>query len=714
MSGASNARSVLLTKTLSALAIGFALMMCATRVDAFDVSMTLIAPGMITDRTRAEARVSIRNPLPTAQTYNLELYVDTAAGRQTLATTPINVPAGGQQLHSSWFSTTGIAGANKVSYRVTAPNQAQLAGETPLTVVASPTRAVPLITAAWFDPGAVLPGVYPSARSMNAQDVRNELNSAHAVGVDTIIISYSEYVLNNWGSFYPSPSFPSVASFDVVGTILNQASINGQKVYVGLGRGNDLNLTFNGFNDTARNAAALAHDTLVASELWSRYSNEPSFYGWYLSHEANEIGPASTAYYNNTVDMLRTFEADKPVLISPSGTPVISSSILSNSKVDVFAYQDAVGAGYVPYVYTYDPQQRINQLNSVYASYAAAHNGVNKHLWTNLENWQMNGPTYSGAYPADISRVLQQLNIEKNYVDVISSYEWFGFMEDPASTVGMWGNRARNLYSGYRNHYNQTMATLKTVNFVKNSGFEQGTIAPGVVPTGWAFGGDGATQRIAYSTSTPSLTAASINLQVDQASGLPWLTQDVVVTPGAEYQFSAWAQRLIADPSGGRLAAQVWMLSDSASPTILGSTALLFTSGSWTYQSSLITAPAGARIARIILGLQNSTFGVGTGSYLIDGVSLVGVAIAGDYNSDGLVDGADYDVWAATFGSPTDLRADGNFDGVVNVADYTFWRDRAGAVVGPPSSSGVAVPEPPGLAIVAVFLLLYVPARARP
>jgi hypothetical protein len=681
----------------------------AGSAEALDASMTVVAPGMITDKTRAEARVSIRNPSATAQPYGLELFVDTPIGRQTLANTSVNVPAGGQSLHSSWFSTRGIAGANNVQYRVTGPGGEAVEGAWPMTVVASDSRAVPLITAAFFDPGAVLSGVYPANRAMTAQDLRNEVNAAHAVGVDTIIITYSEYVLNGWGSFYPSPSFNSVASFDVVGTLLNQASQNGQRVLVGLGRGNDLTLTFDGFNSPARNAAALAHDTLVAGELWERYGAEPSFYGWYLTHEANEIGPASAAYYNSAVQMLRGFEADKPVLVSPSGTPVISSSILANSAVDVFAYQDAVGAGYVPYVYTYDPQQRINQLDAVYSSYAAAHNGVNKHLWTNLENWQMNGPAYANAYPASIGRVLQQLEIEKNYVDVISSYEWIGFMEDPSSTVSMWGNRARNLYTGYRDHYNQTVATLKTVNYVKNSGFEAGPATSGVVPDGWAFGGDGVTQRVAYSTtSTPTGTAASLNLQVDQDSGLPWLTQDVAVTAGLEYQFGAWVRRLMGDASGGWLAAQVWMLSDSESPTIMSSTALLFSSSSWEYQSSLISAPAGATIARILLTPQDSAFGVGTGSYLVDGVTLVGQAIAGDYNADGLIDAQDYAVWAASYGSTTDLRADGNRNGVVDPADYTFWRDRA-SVMGS-AGGGAATPEP-SAAVIAITLAIGLSGR---
>jgi hypothetical protein len=656
---------------------------------------------MVTDKTRAEARVSIRNPLATAQSYNLELFADTPLGRQTLVNTTVNVPAGGQSLQTSWLPTRGLAGSNRVQYRVTGPSGAEQSGAWPLTVVASQTRAVPLVTAAFFDPGAVLPGVYPSNRTMNEQDVRNEVDAANRVGIDTIIISYSEYVLNNWGSFYPSSSFNSVATFDVVGTILDQASQNGQRVFVGLGRGNDLNLTFNGFNDPARNAAALAHDTLVANELWNLYGSQPSFYGWYLAHEANEIGPASTAYYNNSVAMLRGFEADKPVLISPSGTPVISPSILSNSQVDVFAYQDAVGAGYVPYAYTYDPQQRIAQLNSVYASYAAAHSGVNKHLWTNLENWQMNGPNYTNAFPAPIDRVLQQLNIQKNYVDVISSYEWIGFTEDPASTVGMWGNRARNLYTGYRAYYDQTVATLKTVNYVANSGFEASPAQDGVVPADWAWGGDGVTQRIAYSTtSTPTGTAAAVNLIVEQDAGLPWLSQDVAVTPGFEYQFSAWVRRLVADPSGGWLAAQVWMLSESASPTILSSTALLFNSDTWQNQTSLITAPAEARVARVLLTPQDNAFGVGTGSYLIDGVTLVGQRIAGDYNADGVVNMSDYTLWSATYGSLDDLRADGNDDGVVDAADFVYWRDIAAA-----SSPASAVPEPRPLMLAAVAVI---------
>ncbi|MEM8865118.1 MAG: sulfatase-like hydrolase/transferase [Planctomycetota bacterium] len=48
----------------------------------------------------------------------------------------------------------------------------------------------------------------------------------------------------------------------------------------------------------------------------------------------------------------------------------------------------------------------------------------------------------------------------------------------------------------------------------------------------------------------------------------------------------------------------------------------------------------------------------------------------GDYNSDGVIDAADFLIWKEDYGAEGIFRADGNGDGVVDIVDYNVWRDR--------------------------------------
>jgi hypothetical protein len=71
------------------------------------------------------------------------------------------------------------------------------------------------------------------------------------------------------------------------------------------------------------------------------------------------------------------------------------------------------------------------------------------------------------------------------------------------------------------------------------------------------------------------------------------------------------------------------------------------------------------------------------------------VAIAGDYNFNGVVDASDYIVWRKTLGQiGGPLAADGNNNGQIDIGDFTVWRSHFGQPGGSGNSTSVSVPEP--------------------
>jgi hypothetical protein len=92
------------------------------------------------------------------------------------------------------------------------------------------------------------------------------------------------------------------------------------------------------------------------------------------------------------------------------------------------------------------------------------------------------------------------------------------------------------------------------------------------------------------------------------------------------------------------------------------------------------------------------------------------VSVAGDYNGDGLVGQADFDLWRAKFES-ADAGADGNGDGVVDAADYVVWRNAAGndeRLIASAMITATLVPEPTAVWLVlSSVVLACMPRPAR-
>jgi hypothetical protein len=87
----------------------------------------------------------------------------------------------------------------------------------------------------------------------------------------------------------------------------------------------------------------------------------------------------------------------------------------------------------------------------------------------------------------------------------------------------------------------------------------------------------------------------------------------------------------------------------------------------------------------------------------------------GDYDDDTDIDHFDVAVWRTTYGSDSDLRADGNGDGIVDTADYLMWRKNYGSritipphLLPPTTGASIIVPEPASPALVLMTVSLCI------
>jgi hypothetical protein len=85
-----------------------------------------------------------------------------------------------------------------------------------------------------------------------------------------------------------------------------------------------------------------------------------------------------------------------------------------------------------------------------------------------------------------------------------------------------------------------------------------------------------------------------------------------------------------------------------------------------------------------------------------DGIlSLAAAGLAGDYNSNGIVDAADYTVWRDNVGAPAGSLANDTTGAVIGADQYNQWRANYGATS---AGLGVAVPEP-GAALLLMMII---------
>lgn len=109
------------------------------------------------------------------------------------------------------------------------------------------------------------------------------------------------------------------------------------------------------------------------------------------------------------------------------------------------------------------------------------------------------------------------------------------------------------------------------------------------------------------------------------------------------------------------------------------------------------------------VGVNGSFGGVTTNGPAMAARSVAGGVVlevlsglAGDFNNDGAVDGADFTLWSESYGGPASALLNTGGAESVDAALYTMWRDNLGASL---STMSQAVPEPLSAAPLALALL---------
>ncbi|MEG0229989.1 MAG: DUF4434 domain-containing protein, partial [Oscillospiraceae bacterium] len=284
------------------------------------------------------------------------------------------------------------------------------------------------------------------AYSWNEKRWDKEMTAYNEAGIDTLILG--DVATKNssgvWSYFYPS-SVEELASGtyngDVIAKALKSAKEHGIKVFLGMG-GDD------SWWSTGASQQYLDYCNVsakIATDVYNKYyeNNKESFGGFYYVPEiynykiimSGKNADNLISGFNVIMNAINTANPNLPVMLSPFYNQSSSYMNLADTEnfykkfftevnfraIDIFAPQDAVGAGWV----------KIDYVENVYKMYKNAIDYATKEnhpikFWANCEDFaqvKQSGDS-SAFHTADLNKFVEQMTIASKYCQRIITFAY--------------------------------------------------------------------------------------------------------------------------------------------------------------------------------------------------------------------------------------------------------------------------------------------------
>lgn len=442
--------------------------------------LTLIPPGMITNKVDLDVRAGIKNNSAVNQRWNIEIYLDKIKSSKRIYNKNHLIEAGGVLEIKYVIAKGTLLGNHKVILKATRNNK-QFINEKHVEVVAADTRSTQTIDGAWA-------GIYHWSEiegkhwnkdivNLTGKQWKEMMAGMNKLNMNMVVIqevfrndAYAgkhSITLSNYNgkAFYPSGLYPgrmNITAKDPVESMLSAADSLGMQVWVGVG-------LFAWFDFSQE---SLEWHKKVAKELWDKYGHHSSFYGFYVSEEMGgsldnweKTSEMRDLRKKEMIHFFKEFKAfctsiapARPIMLATNSMQV---PLGADAYPALLKYLDVL----CPFGFARMPDGDLTgkQAADMLQKFC---DEAGSHLWFDLEAFLFNEDT--SLYPRDLEGILHDLYLFENFEKILC-YQFPGVFNDPQFTFRVGEASTVPLFEGYNNYQTNQRKKLKsdTINNIK-------------------------------------------------------------------------------------------------------------------------------------------------------------------------------------------------------------------------------------------------------